>query len=172
MLKPPVLSDDSDRYMGNMSEEYTQSTQGASNTRRDKIYTVFMATYPYRSMVTPTAKHLWWFEAENEIGHVTCITGLAGSGKTTGHFCTANWVYMRGQSVWNEKAVFATLKNNLANSITSNVDMPGARGRTIFNFCNRKVNEKEGRLSSPTQRSHKYTDFLIDGTGNNPFSHI
>jgi hypothetical protein len=157
-FKPPLASDDSDRSIGTMSEEYMSCMLGVSNTRQDKMYTVFMNTYPYRSMLTPPAKLLWWSEAQNQMSHVTYITGPAGSGKTTGLFSNANWALVRGQSLWNEKTVFATLTNNLANSITSNVDMPGARGRTIFNFCNRKVAEKEGTLASPTQRSHKYTD--------------
>jgi thymidine kinase len=117
-----------------------------------------MDTYPYRSMVTPPAKHLWWSEAQNQMGHVTYVTGPAGSGKTTGLFSNTNWAVVRGQSLWNENTVFATLTNNLANTITPNVDMPGARGRTIFNFCNRKIAEKEGQLASPTQRSRKYTN--------------
>jgi hypothetical protein len=157
-FKPAAASDDTDRSNGSMSEEYASCTLGVSNTRQDKMYTVFMATYPYRSMITPPAKHLWWSEAQNQMSHVTYITGPAGSGKTTGLFSKANWAVVRGQSLWNEKTVFATLTNNLANAITSNDDMPGARGRTIFNFCNRKVVEKEGQLSSPTQRSHKFTD--------------
>jgi len=92
------------------------------------------------------------------MSHVTYITGLAGSGKTSGLFSNANWAIVRRQSVWNEKTLFATITNNLANAITSNDDMPGARGRTVFNLCNRRVAQKEGQLSSPTQRSHKYTD--------------
>jgi hypothetical protein len=117
-----------------------------------------MTTYPYRSILTPPAKHLWWSEAHNQMSHVTYITSLVGSGKTSCLFSRANWAITRGHSVWNEKTLFATLTNNLANAITSNVDMPGARGRAIYNFCNRKVGEKEGKLSTPTQSTHKYTD--------------
>ena len=157
-FKPPTHPDESDRDIRNMSEEFVSNTRGLSNSRYDKMYTVFMGTYPYRSMLSPPAKHLWWSSAQNQMSHVTYITGPAGSGKTTGLFSNANWAIVRGQSVWNEKTLFATLTNNLANAITANVDMPGARGRTVFNFCNRKVAEKEGQLSSPTQRSHKFTD--------------
>jgi hypothetical protein len=36
--------------------------------------------------------------------------------------------------------------------------MPGAKGRTIYNFCNRQVMQQEGCMASPTQRSHRFTD--------------
>ena len=157
-FKPPVAADDSDRSNGTMSDEFKSCLQGISNSRQDKMYTVFMNAYPYRSMLSPPAKHLWWSSAQNQLGHVTYITGPAGSGKTSSLFSNTNWAIVRGLSLWNEKAIFATLSNNLANAITFNDEMPGARGRTVFNFCNRKVADKEGLLSTPTQRSHKFTD--------------
>jgi hypothetical protein len=49
-FKPPVASDDSDRYVGAMSEEYMSCTLGVSNTLQDKMYTVFINNYPYRSL--------------------------------------------------------------------------------------------------------------------------
>jgi hypothetical protein len=157
-FKAPVLADDTDRYTGNITEEFIGCAQGISNYRQDKMYTVFMVAYPYRSMLSPPAKHLWWSSYQNEMSHVTYITGPAGSGKTSGLFSNANWAIVKGLSLWNEKTLFATLTNNLANAITLNEDMPGARGRTVFNFCNRKVADTEGQLATPTQRSHKYTD--------------
>jgi hypothetical protein len=157
-FKSPDRVDESDQYNGAVAGENTSRASGISNSRQDKMYTVFMTAYPYRSMLSPPSKHLWWSSAQNQMSHVTYITGPAGSGKTTGLFSNANWAIVRGQSVWNEKTMFATLTNNLANTITSNIEMPGARGRTVFNLCNRRVAEKDGQLSSPTQRSHRHTD--------------
>ena len=159
-FKPAQESDDSDRCNGSMSKEFVNNIKGVANVRGDKLYTKYMQEFPFRSGVKPPAKMLWWSPAQNQICNVTYVTGPAGSGKTTGLFSNANWAILRGQGVWNEKTIFATLMNNLANAVTNNKAMPGAKGRTIYNFCNRTLLASDNVLSSPTQRSHRFTDNL------------